>query len=262
MAEDTSRRPGRRQALGQLAARLGTAPGALDYLVHPDPARRVAYVETPKVACTAIKAFLQDRAGGRKEGDVHDRATSPLPLLSSLPPATRRAALLGRWQRFSFTRNPYARLLSGYLDKIVANDWERARHLPRLGFAADARPALAQMLAALARIPESARDIHFAPQSRLLMLGQVDYALLGAFESFGRDFAEMQRRFYGAEAGSYAAIGQRHATGAAGKLAEHFGPAEIRLAQELYAEDFDALGYPPDPARALEPPMRPSVITV
>ncbi|WP_172329540.1 sulfotransferase family 2 domain-containing protein [Mangrovicoccus sp. HB161399] len=252
--------PGRtapRGALGQIAARLGAAPAQLDYLVNPDPLRRIAYVETPKVACTAVKAFMQDRAGGRKDGDVHDRATSPLPVLSAMPPSTRRATLSGRWQRFSFTRNPYSRLLSGYLDKIVANDWERARHLPRLGFAPDARPSLAEFLGALARIPEPQRDIHFALQSRLLCLGDIGYGFLGAFESFETDFAEMKRRLYGdASGGSYAAIGKRHATGAAEKLAAQFGPRETALAAELYAADFELLGYPRKLADAALPPER------
>ncbi|MBE3636807.1 sulfotransferase family protein [Mangrovicoccus algicola] len=250
------------QALAQIAARLGTAPARLDYLVNPDPARRIAYIETPKVGCTAIKAFLQDRAapppGPGTARDVHDRAASPLPRLSALPPATRRAVLSGRWRRFSFTRNPYARLLSGYLDKIVTNDWERARHLPRLGFATDARISLATFLEALEEVPPPRRDIHFAAQSELLMTGRVDYDFLGAFETFAADFAAMRRRYYGETGGdSYETVGRRHATGAAQKLAAHFGPREIALAARIYAADFAALGYCEDPGRALEPPVRP-----
>ncbi|WP_138469010.1 sulfotransferase family protein [Poseidonocella sp. HB161398] len=251
-----------RRALGHLAGRLGAQAGTLDYLANPDPARRIVYIETPKVACTAIKAYMQDRAapppGGTPEGrDVHDRASSPLPMLSSLPPATRRAALAGSWRRFSFTRNPFARLLSGYLDKIVTNDWERARHLPQLGFAPDARIPLGTFLKALAAIPEEARDIHFAPQSRLLCLGDIGYDFLGAFERFEADFAEMKRRFYGESGGgSYAVIGKRHATGAADRLAEHFGPAETALARQLYAADFALLGYSGRLEDAALPPAR------
>ncbi|WP_108261597.1 sulfotransferase family 2 domain-containing protein [Mangrovicoccus ximenensis] len=190
---------------------------------------------------------------------MHDRDASPLPRLSALPVRDRWTTLLGPVRRFSFTRNPFTRVLSGYLDKIVASDWERPRHLPRLGFAPDARIDFATFLEALAARPERARDIHFAGQCRLLMIGDFSYDFLGAFERFDADFAEARRRYYGEDAEAPpASAGRRHATGAGAKLAEHYGPAEIALVRDIYARDFELLGYSEELADAAEPPARPA----
>ncbi|WP_172327399.1 sulfotransferase family 2 domain-containing protein [Mangrovicoccus sp. HB161399] len=261
MADTAGQPPGAAAPLPGLAARLGANGRQLDYLVNPDPARGIAYVETPKVACTAVKDFMQSRAAGRPPSSglarVHDRDASPLPRLSALPVPQRRAILFGPVRRFSFTRNPFTRVLSGYLDKLVASSWERSRHLPRLGLPPDAMPDFPAFLRALASRPESARDIHFADQSRLLMLGDVAYDFLGAFETFGGDFAEAKRRYYGgAEEAAEAGPGRHHATGAGGKLAGHYGPAEIALVRKLYARDFELLGYSTELEEAGLPPVR------
>ncbi|WP_138464234.1 sulfotransferase family protein [Poseidonocella sp. HB161398] len=253
----TARQPAKKRVpLAGLSARLGVNGRQLDYLVNPDLARGIAYIETPKVACTAIKAYMQSRAG-TVPAVVHDRDASPLPRLSALKIADRWATLAGPVRRFGFTRNPFTRVLSGYLDKIVRNEWERPRHLPRLGFAPDARIDFATFLQALAAIPDAERDIHFARQTRLLMIGDVSYDFLGAFERFDADFAEMKRRYYGApQEDATAGTGRHHATSANSRLAEFFGPREIRLAQEIYALDFALLDYSAELADAAAPPAR------
>ena len=258
---ETEPNPEGARVLARIAERLGTRAPTLDYLFNPDPARGLAYMETPKVACTAIKQYMQDKAADPEAGllpaDVHDRGNSPLPMASTLPPALQRTLLLGAARRFSFTRNPYTRVLSAYLDKLVANEWERARHLPRLGFGPKARPTLLQVLRALKAQPEHSRDIHFARQCRLLLAGDVAYDFLGSFETFAADFQRMKTQFYGDDdPNPYRRIGMRHATGAGEKVAQYFGAEEIALVQDLFVGDFELLGYSTDIAAAAEPPRR------
>jgi len=250
------------QRLKNLAARLGARPEGINYLVHADTDRRIAYFETPKVACTSIKKYMQDQVVGEvrtlpNKNVVHDRAHSPIAQLSQIDVAVAEAALLGDFRRFSFTRNPYTRILSGYLDKIVQNEWERARHLPRLGFPTDAQVSFAAFLSALSAIPDTRRDIHFMSQAALICAGDVAFDFLGAFESFDRDFRRLKSRFYhDASDDTYADFGTHHATGAADKIARYLGPDEIAVIRRLYAADFEIFGYATDVEAALEPPTR------
>ena len=95
-----------------------------EYSINVSIKHRYVYIETPKVGCSTIKDTLQ-----RMELDypdlqrsdpemIHDRNYSPL-----LRPAQTwgldRLLHSRDFFVFCFVRNPYTRLLSAYLDKIV-----------------------------------------------------------------------------------------------------------------------------------------------
>lgn len=256
--------------LRNIAQRCGVLKNSLNYLVHYDAERNVAYFETPKVACTSIKKFLQDKVAGaprelERKGDVHNRKESPIPPLLERSAEEIQSVFFGEVKRISFVRNPYTRLLSGYLDKIVINPWERDRHLKKLGFEQSDRPTLLEVLQALREQPDRSRDIHFASQSRLLLAGDIAFSFIGRFETFAADFAKMKQDFYeDPSTDDFAAFGKHHASRANEKVMEHFGEAEIALAQTIYAADFELLGYSTDLERANEAPtsrpdLRPSL---
>ena len=229
---------------------MGVSFARINYLTHIDDRRKVVYIETPKVACTSIKKFMMDQyVDGTfnlyNRGDVHDRKVSPLRQISELPSKDVSRIFGSEYKRFSFVRNPFSRLLSGYLDKIVTNDYERNRHLPLLGFDLEDRPTLLEFLERIARIDNSVRDIHFATQSSLLMLDNVYYDFIGRFENFDADFSRLKRKYY---PGNYPKIdykefGMGHASNANSKIKEYFGTAEIDLVLEVYREDFQEFDY-------------------
>jgi len=93
------------------------------YAVHVSLMHKYIFVENPKVACSTIKKTLQglelnDSEYSRDESQgLHMRDFSPLLSLRQL------SDFEVYFERddfvvFCFVRNPYARLLSGYLDKI------------------------------------------------------------------------------------------------------------------------------------------------
>lgn len=251
------------KTLETLARRFGVSASDLNYLIHYDPDRNIAYFETPKVACTSIKKYMQDKVFGvsqefETKGQVHDRGASPIRPLVEHSPEEVMAVLSGRVRRFSFVRNPYSRILSGYLDKIVTNQWERDRHLPMLGFDPNDTPGFLAFLQALAQIPEGARDIHFALQSRLLLAGDVGYEFMGRFERFDQDFAHLKAVFYQDNTDdNYAAFGKHHASDANDKITAHFGAEERAIVEEIYGPDFRIFGYATDIEKASEPPQFP-----
>lgn len=247
-------------SLKTVSQRLDVPEPRLNYLVHVDDIRRIAYFETPKVACTSIKKYMQDTYAGapvklETKNQVHDRQRSPLKTLRNLPDDEVDAVFEGDYKRFSFVRNPYTRTLSAYLDKIVTNQWERDRHLPMLGFERDAKVSFLEFLQAIAEIPDGKRDIHFTSQSSLLSTGQIDYDFLGAFERFDADFAHLKSALYDdAMENNYAAFGKHHATGASEKVLSYYGFAEQALVEKLYHADFETFGYVKDIDRSQEPP--------
>ncbi len=246
--------------LNEAATRLDMDPARLNYLVHIDDKRRIAYFETPKVACTSIKKFMQDVYSGgemvlERPGLVHDRGRSPLLNLAEIEDPVRRAVLVGGFRRFAFFRNPFTRTLSSYLDKIVTNEWERRRHLPKLGFDPDVRPTFGQFLEKVAQMPNDQRDIHYSLQTDLVPVKKTGFAFLGSFERFAEDFARLKVDVFGeGNSSDYAAFGKHHETKAGDRLGEHYSDAEIQAVLKIYARDFRVLGYSTAFEDAHEPP--------
>lgn len=221
-----------------------------NYTVNIDEERRLAYFETPKVACTSIKKYMMDRrVGGEMQlaskGAVHDRQGSPLMQLTALPPEEAQAVFAPGYRRFTFVRNPFSRTLSAYLDKIVNNEWERQRHLPLFGFEQGAKPSYGQFLRRLMLTRDRLRDIHYMTQSRLTGgLGGLAHDFIGRFEAFGDDFQQMKGQFYGdTTTEDYRSFGKHHASDAGAKLRSFYGRDEIALVRDIYAIDFAMFGY-------------------
>lgn len=233
----------------------------LNYLVHIDDKNKVVYIETPKVACTSIKKYMQDQYSGSKielvaPSLVHDRARSPLKQISQLSEEEVYRALEGDYRRFSFVRNPFTRVLSGYLEKIVDNPIERRVHLEKLGLEYEGNISFAQFLEALASVEESNLDMHFSPQSSLLLMEHIEYDFIGAFERFEIDFSTLKSNFYSDDrADNYAGFGMHHATHASEKTMDFFSEHEIEIAQSIYSVDFDLFGYSTDIQKSGAPPL-------
>lgn len=231
------------------AKKYNTRAALLNYLIHIDDKRRIAYLETPKVACTSIKKYMQDRYHGEvvvleNHNKVHDRSLSPLKAPRDLSNKELGRLFEGNYRRFSFVRNPFTRVLSAYLDKIVENNWERERHLPKLGFTKGAQVSFLEFLEAVVKVPDRERDIHYASQASLLLAGQVEMDFIGAFERFDADFAAMKGELYSDKVeDNYAGFGRHHATNASDKVKLFYGEKEITLVQQIFTVDFEIYGY-------------------
>jgi hypothetical protein len=226
---------------------FGQHPDLTEYICHW--ARRVGciYVETPKVACTTIKHVLQAAELGPERQhelpeDVHDRAASPL-LRSGQDPWGLVSALTDTCTfRFAFVRNPYSRALSGWLDKMVANETERERLAPLLGLDPGIVPSFVDFLAAIEAQTDVQRDPHWVTQSHLLNPHGIRYSFIGRFEHFREEFARVCAHLgIGSAAGDLPMTW--HATNAGDKVLHHVGPEEASLIRTIYEADFRNFGY-------------------
>lgn len=235
----------------ELTHRFDILSEDLDYLVSIDEDRRIAFFEVPKAGCTSIKKCMIDEVNGYVGDiapvDIHDRSISPLRMLSSYSDEEVSEILdpEGPYYRFCFVRNPYSRILSAYLDKIVGNEWERSRHLPNFGYEENEWPDFMDFLKRLARVPDFERDIHYRTQTRLTgRLGGLKMNDVYKFENFGENFRNFRHKIYGPEHDeNYADFGMHHASNASDKIDEYYNDESRRIVRDIYASDFVAYGY-------------------
>lgn len=235
----------------EIADRFDLPFRKMNYLINIDSAHKIVYFETPKVACTSIKKYMIDQAFAAPvemmPSEVHDRDKSPLKALDDYfdDEVDTILAPTSDFRRFSFVRNPYSRVLSAYLDKLVGNEWERRRHLHMFGFEQGARPEFSEFLRRLARIHDRDRDIHYITQTRLTgRLPGLCLDFVGRFEDFAQDFRLLKSRFYADEGTEdYQSFGKLHSTDADEKTARFYGTEERKIVQDIYAADFAVFGY-------------------
>jgi len=207
----------------------------------------VVYVSNPKCGCSTVKNSLKQAQAAhfRRRGIRFEHLPDPHLADDCLRRrGLDRVDLDGR-VLISCARNPYARVLSAYLDKVVGDGYANYRELQ------GRKPAnFEDFLETLHRTPPAMLDPHFCPQHINLGLPGVTYdaifylengaALQGALEALlgSFDFAPFAP----------------HSRSAVQKVTTHYTPRAIELAWRIYAQDFDYFGYSRDTARVAEAP--------
>lgn len=233
----------------------------------------LAYSEIPKCACSTVKQYLH--AVGRGDfhpGNIH-RARDGLLGWKSDRMAIRLRLFLRRHHHFTFVRNPYARLVSAFYDKI-ANPQEGGEMYGK----PDLRAAVADYgidpaadpLTAFRRFVVLARDtirfatpvepdIHWTPMAwhaaAPMRLGFA-YDEIFHVETFAADLAGLLRRRLPDRAAEWATIRVFNEGGAGPverrlSVADHYDATSRLLMQEAYGDDFHCFGYSTDPTRVL-----------
>jgi hypothetical protein len=233
-----------------IAELFGYLADRANYLTHLSWDRGYVYVEVPKTGCTSVKRMLQLAEHGYDKSklpkNIHDRAASPLARPREAPARFLEALRLKELFSFTFVRDPFSRALSGYLDKIVENHWEKERRLPPLGFEPDDDVSFIEFLKAVEAQPDEEKDIHWAPQHHLLAEGRIQFDFVGRFETLRDSLVQVADRIGIMIEPSMLLRTTAHATGAADRLGEFYGDEEMRLVREIYAADFANYGYSTD----------------
>lgn len=216
------------------------------------------YVNNWKCGCSTIRRTLWVAE--------HDLGLAPTPLdphtiehLSPFINDPRRWENVDREFVFTFVRNPYARALSAYLDKITGTRdlavWRPFAERHNLG---DDEISFAEFLRLIATEPPETMDTHWRPQSQIIGADLVPYNFVGAIETFTADLTHVVHTLFGPDA--KIEVFAPHRTQASERLQEYYGAEERAIVERLYHDDFAALGYATDPeqlerARAHRPPV-------
>ena len=231
--------------------------GHLDHAVHLSVRHRFMYVANPKVGCSSIiwtlRSLESDEPGVMPEtvGRIHDRSGSPLPRFSEVggPELLRDPD----WFRFTFVRNPFDRLMSCYLQKIVRPTAEREAFLALIARPAgdDREITFSEFINGIAEQSPIDMDPHWRVQSLQTLQDIATYDFVGRFEQFDQDLAEVGScippRF-----AEYLHRERRQATGP--KPVAKISPDTADTIRRVFAEDFERFSYPLDvPAGSIEP---------
>lgn len=225
---------------------------------HISLVNRYVYLEVPKAGCGTMKATLgaveaarlNASAVARVQENPHDRTRmTPFVKPYQLPPDLLEDVLRGRkWTRFTVVREPAARLLSGYLEKVRQGLKQREpiyAALAEQGRAPERAEdiSFADFVDVVAAMPSRQQDPHWRRQTDHLGLGIIDYDAVIHLEELDSSWPriaelvgvdDLQDHFY-----------CRNSTGAGSKVAEWYTPELIDRVAQAYADDYRAFGYQP-----------------
>jgi hypothetical protein len=210
------------------------------------PGQPISYLKNPKVACTSIELTLwrahsaanvprvphrhPDRPFLRTVGDLNETAITSL-LASKF---------------FSVVRNPFARTLSAYLNKVGVRKRPWQRISATIGMRGDVHPPLEDLLQALIDSNPLTTDKHFQPQCMNLMHGFAPLDYLGHMERMDAVVDYLQQYGIGLERSHV------NTTNATEQVQQRIGDKAADLIRRYYADDFRLYGYSGDPG-VLEP---------
>lgn len=168
--------------------------GTLDKMLIILPEKNVIYTSIPKAANSTIKKCLWSASGVDINGkDINSsifKNPGPSRRVSEIDDQELETIFnADDWYRFSFVRNPYQRLLSGYKDKILGLGKPKKSNsfLKRINWHSNQLPSFDEFIQAIYKQPEDAMDWHWMPQSRLLMPDIIHYDFFGKLENFHDD---------------------------------------------------------------------------
>lgn len=212
------------------------------------PSLGLAFNRIKKNANTSTVILLRQI----ETGDVEERNAAKWNArwYFDLSPAER--AGIGALHHFVIIRDPYARVLSAFLDKFRDPAYRR-RH----GDFTLTPDGFAQFVDWLER-GGIRRDAHWDLQVKLMMLPLDRYDTVLKFEDFPaclRDFLAARGLSLPPDALAELYLSDRtKRTGAGDKLARFYTPEVAAKVARLYAADFAALGYPVQPGPAAAGP--------
>lgn len=221
------------------------------------PRHRLIYVCVPKSASTTIKSALSALEHGLPASleSLHKRRNSGLKSPSHVGLSTfYRLANSAATLRFSFVRNPYARLVSAWADKyqskpLVAGDSFVDLYLNYCAAIGDALPAgrhetlsFPQFVAFAAATADRRLNAHWHLQDDLLDMPGIKLDLIGRVENFPGDF---NRVLDHAGAGDQIrqAIGLHLNPSRHQPWQEYYTDALAARVHRAYERDFDRFGY-------------------
>ena len=203
---------------------------------------RLVYYFIPKTGCTTIKSLILE-AEARPVPDVTEEIHVQADKLI-IPKSTLNLQLsrYNGYLKFAFVRNPWARLVSCYLNKVVAlrpgTFKEFSYRYPHVRFD---RVSFTGFVRFVCRVPDDLCEPHFKPQSAFFDDKDVDF--IGRFERFPDELAqvieraELDQRFL-----KYCRM--RKMKSATGKpYTDHYTAETRRLVAEKYKDDIQRFGY-------------------
>ncbi|MCP3899602.1 MAG: sulfotransferase family protein, partial [Desulfobacteraceae bacterium] len=221
-----------------------------EYAINISLKHKYIYVETPKVGCSTIKDTLQRMELDYPElvrdsiEEIHLREYSPL-LRPSQTCGLDRLLLDPDYFVFCFARNPYTRLLSAYLDKIVKNADQKRNILIAMGedpSELSKEISFKEFVDTVCEQSVSQMNPHWRVQYYQTIQDKINYDFIGRMENFENDctyvFSKIRRDY-----ADYYRSELRHSTNSAELLNQFYDGNLKEKVFNKYKIDFEYFGY-------------------
>lgn len=209
------------------------------------------YLNNPKAGCSTVKASLWSAICGTPQavaGNVHDIEASPFTNEPTPEDGIEDTVV------FTFVRNPFARVISAYVNKIV----QRRDHVwPRFarahGLDPDAEIGFDTFVECIATIRPENHDPHWRAQSINTLAAYLQPNFIGALEHIDTELPALLARLFPSGDGAMRTR-NRHGTDASTRIRDYLRSEATRARLlDIYGEDFERFGYAPDPDAPLAP---------
>jgi hypothetical protein len=199
------------------------------FLVFDD--HKLAYLVSPKVACTSIKRALAKSYGIPRKKYIHNRRLWNYEL-------GKLENNRQDYYTFAFVRNPYDRLVSCYRDKVATR-----RANPYFGKKVPVDSNFAQFVQTVVTTPDCLADKHFKSQYfNLYRNGEILVDYVGRFENLAEDWRVLALKFnLEPELGHYG--NSKDKAGVYSDYKKYYTPELADLVYERFRDDFEFLGY-------------------
>jgi hypothetical protein len=220
------------------------------YNINISLKNRYIYCETAKSACTTIKRTLMNAelsGTGYRPKRVHlDAFSTPFIKLFQLD--FNKVIKLFRspdYFKFGFVRNPYLRILSAYLDKIVGNKPQKLKILKTMGKNEndlDVEIRFSDFLDVIENQSPYEMDQHWRPQYYQLFGDVIKYDFIGRVESLKDDFKKIEN-LSGIKIMEHYEDVFWHKTDSQNKIFTYYNSHEAKKILKIYACDFENYAY-------------------
>lgn len=207
---------------------------------------------TPKVACSTIKMALikmeLNEPNMNTTFTMHNLTRSPfltLKQVGNLNKFLKRKDIF----RFTFVRNPYSRLLSAYLDKVVKNMPPKQNILKHYGKNwkehRDFFVSFDDFVDIICDMKVEEMDQHWRNQYYQTFSHTINYDFIGYFERLNSDLEILNRNFRGRLLHNMKSV-QVHRTSSSEKLNKYYTKSIQEKVYNKYEKDFEVFGYDSD----------------
>jgi Sulfotransferase family len=230
-------------------------------LINVAPLLGVIYVAVPKVASTRIKMTLAEAVGRRSlslDSCRRRRYRGPQGPRSMSLRSFYRLATDPKTLRFSFVRNPYARALSCWADKlqgkplVPGDDYVdgyllRKREIDAdLPEGADRTLTFCDFVTYASALAHSRVDAHLQSQDDILTMPGIALDFVGRMEQFSEDILRVLDHIGAVNGIRGNAVVPTNAS-RHGPWTDYYTPALLDRVYRAYERDFDRFGYPRRP---------------
>ena len=234
-----------------------------DDLIDVVPQLKILYLAVPKAASSRIRSNLAALIGNdtisgwtsSRNWRVHNRKASGLRAPRHSILQFYHLAVSPEALRFTFVRNPYARLLSCWADqyrdrplvpgygRVEVYLAHREKANPALPLGPDKTLSFQDFVAFACATSTWRIDKHWQQQSDIVELPGITFDLIGKTETFANDFKPVLDYVGASDEVRRAAIPPFHTSARRG-LSDYFTPELAERIYRAYERDFDKFGYP------------------